>query len=263
MFPNRRNFIGGVLAGTAATALARSGHADPARVEYIPYPADVPRAGRDPSYDEPGAIGETLNLDHAGQQRQVHLYVPQGDSGPRRSILLLHGAQRTGLSMLDMWRAAADRTGLVLIAPDALDKGWSPESDPPQLLIEALKAAATRVALAPDGVAMFGHSSGGMLAQLYANRLAGPWRAVATHGAALPAASILVPAAATVPVRLYVGAGDHLFPPAKARQTAEALAAAGHPSDMIAIAGHTHWYYAIGPWMADHCLDWMAGHGLG
>lgn len=263
MFPNRRNFIGGVLAGTAATALARSGHADPARVEYIPYPADVPRAGRDPSYDEPGAIGETLNLDHAGQQRQVHLYMPQGDSGPRRSILLLHGAQRTGLSMLDMWRAAADRTGLVLIAPDALGEGWSPESDPPQLLIEALKAAATRVALAPDGVAMFGHSSGGMLAQLYANRLAGPWRAVATHGAALPAASILVPAAATVPVRLYVGAGDHLFPPAKARQTAEALAAAGHPSDMIAIAGHTHWYYAIGPWMADHCLDWMAGHGLG
>lgn len=259
MFPDRRQFI----AAAAAMALARPGHADPARVEYIPYPPDAPRVGANPAYEEPASIGEVLRLDHAGQARQVHLYVPQGNSDPRRSILLLHGAQRTGRSMLDMWRAAADRSGVVLIAPDALGEGRSPEADPPQFLAAALNAAAGRVALAPDGVAMFGHSSGGMLAQLYANRLEGPWRMVATHGAALPADAVQAPAAMPVPLRLYIGAGDHLFPPAQARLTTEALAAAGHPADMIAIAGHTHWYYSIGPWLAGDCLDWMAGHGLG
>lgn len=259
MLSHRRRFI----AAMAAAALARPGHADPARVEYIPYPPGVPRVGADPAYAEPAGIGDTLFLDHGGQRRQVRVYVPQGDSGPRRSILLLHGAGRTGRSMLDMWRAAADRGNVVLIAPDALDQGWSPETDPPDLLIAALNAAAGRADLAPDGVAMFGHSSGGMLAQLYANRLPGPWRSVATHGAALPADAVQAPAAASVPMRLYVGAGDHLLPPARARATTEALAAAGHPADMIAIAGHTHWYYAIGPWLAEDCLDWMAGHGLG
>ncbi len=258
MVPDRRQFISAIT----AAALARPGHAGPARVDYIPYPPGVPRVGADPAYAEPTDIGETLSLDHAGQARQVHLYVPQGE-GPRRSILLLHGAQRTGRSMLDMWRAAADRSGVVLIAPDALGEGWSPETDPPGLLVAALNAASARVELATDGVAMFGHSSGGILAQLYANRLQGPWRAVATHGAALPADAVQSPATASVPVRLYVGAGDHLFPPAKARATTEALAAAGHPADMIAIAGHTHWYYAIGPWLAEDCLAWMATHGLG
>lgn len=258
MFSTRRHFIGSAV---AATVLARPGHAaNAARIEYITYPPGVARVGANPTYEEPTTIGETLYLDLAGQKRQVHLFVPSGADGPRRSLLLLHGAQRTGQSMLDMWRAAADRSGMVLIAPDALGEGWSPETDPPQLLIEALNAAAGRVALAPDGVAMFGHSSGGMLAQLYGNRLAGPWRAVATHGAALPAASLQNPAAAPVPMRLYIGAGDHLFPP---RQTAEALAAAGHPAEMIVITGHTHWYYTMGPWIADDCLDWMAGHGLG
>ena len=118
--------------------------------------------------------------------------------------------------------------------------------------------------LAPDGVAMFGHSSGGMLAQLYTDHVAGPWRAVATHGAALPAAgAVQAPAAAPVPIRLYIGAGDHLFPSGQARLTAEALAAAGHPAEMVGIAGHTHWHHDIGPWLAGDCLDRPAGHGLG
>lgn len=263
MFSHRRQFIAAAAATAAVTALVRPVHADPARVEYIPYPPGAPRAGANPAYEEPASIGETLFVDLSGQARQVHLYVPQGGGGPRRSVLLLHGAQRTGRSMLDMWRAAADRSGVVLVAPDAGGEGWSPEADPPGLLIAALNAAGARVPLAPDGVAMFGHSSGGMLAQLYANHVPGPWRAVATHGAALPAEAIQAPAPSPVPLRLYIGAGDHLFPPRQARLTVEALSAAGHPAEMIGIAGHTHWYYALGPWLADDCLDWMTGHGPG
>lgn len=260
MFPDRRQFIGSAL---ALAALRTPAHADEARVEYIPYPRDEPRIGPEPAYTEPAAIGKTLTFDHAGQARRVHLYVPPGGAGPRRSVLLLHGAQRTGLSMLDMWQAAADRDGVVLIAPDALGEGWSPDADPPDLLIAALNAAAGRTSLAGNGVAMFGHSSGGMLAQLYANHVQGPWRAVATHGAALPVDAIKAPGVAAVPVRLYIGAGDHLFPPRMTRLTAEALAKAGHPTQMIGIAGHTHWYYALGPWLARDCLTWFADQGIG
>ncbi len=256
----RRQLIGSAI---AATTLASPGHASTARGDYITYPPDVPRVGANPVYEEPMSIGETLDLDHAGRKRQVHLYVPQGADGPRRSLLLLHGAQRTGRSMLDMWQAAADRSGMVLIAPDALGDGWSPDTDPPLFLIDALNATAGHVALDPDGVAMFGHSSGGMLAQLYANRVAGPWRAVATHGAALQVESLQNPAAAPVPIRLYIGADDHLFPPSRTRLTVDRLAAAGHPAEMIGITGHTHWYYTIGPWLAGDCLDWMKTHGLG
>lgn len=260
MTPDRRQFLGSAI---ALAALAGPGAAESARVDYIPYPREAPRAGANPAYDEPATIGETLTVDHAGQERRVHLYVPQGGDGPRRSMLLLHGAQRTGRSMLDMWQAAADRSGVVLIAPDALAQGWSPDADPPDLLVAALNAAAARVPLAPDGVAMFGHSSGGMLAQLYANQVQGPWRAVATHGAALPADAIRSPAVSPVPMRLYIGAGDHLFPPRQARATTDALAAAGHPAQMIGIAGHTHWYYTLGPWLAEDCQAWLSDHGLG
>lgn len=258
MFTNRRQFIGGAM---ALTAFAAPASAAPARISYIQFPARVRRADTNPTYDEPTDIGETLTVDVAGQPRQVHILVPrQGGDAPRPALLLLHGAERSGRSMLDMWQAAADRSGIVLIAPDALGEGWSPDAD---LLIAALNATAARVPLAPDGVAMFGHSSGGMLAQLCANRLHGPWRVVATHGAALSADAFQTPSAQPVPMRLYTGAQDHLFPPRVTVLSAEALAAAGHPTEMIGINGHSHWYYEIGPWLADDCLAWMQSHGFG
>lgn len=229
---------------------------------YIQYPTEAPKIGPNPTYNEPSDIGETLTVEVAGHQRQVHIYVPQGDNESRRAVLLLHGAQRSGRSMLDMWRATADRNRLILIAPDALGEGWSPDSDPPDLLVAALNATDARSPLARDGIAMFGHSSGGMLAQLYANRVQGPWHMVATHGAALPANALQNPSAQQVPVRLYTGALDHFYPPRLTVLTAEALAAAGHPVEMIGINGHSHWYYGIGPWLADDCLTWMESQGF-
>lgn len=247
-----------VVAGAAAmAAIPAAGRAAAARVVAIPYPPDTLRVGRNPAYNEPAAIGETLRIDFADRARLIHLYLPEGD-GPRGAILLLHGAKRTGKSMLDMWRAAADRSGVALIAPDALGEGWSPKDDPPQFMIDALNAAARRTPLDPARLAMFGHSSGGLLAQLYANHLKGPWRAVATHGAAVNVRALAAPAAAPTPIRLYNGAKDHLFGPVQCRLTADTLAAAGHPVELVQIADHTHWYYAIGPWLAGDCMDWFA-----
>ncbi|MFT3690821.1 prolyl oligopeptidase family serine peptidase [Paenirhodobacter sp.] len=212
--------------------------------------------GANPTYNEPETIGETVPFDVDGAVRRVHLYIPEGATGA--SVLLLHGANRTGRSMLDMWRAEADRSGTVLIAPDAAGDSWNPEADPPQFLIAALNAAVKKVQLDHDRLFMFGHSSGGLLAQLYANQVPGPWRAVATHGAAVPVQALRSPAAKPVPVRLYLGAGDHLFPPRRGRMTADALIAAGHPVDLVTINRHTHWYYTIGPWIARDCADWFA-----
>ena len=148
---------------------------------------------------------------------------------PRPTIVLLHGSDRTGESMVDTWREVAEREGLVLVAPDLGGvAGWDRGVPDPRVLMDALADAATRYPVDPARVALFGHSRGAIAAQAIANRVSGPWRAVAIHaGTVNPEA--MQPVAGGLPIRHYLGAQDELFPYAQALASARAIAARGHP----------------------------------
>ncbi|WP_298429832.1 hypothetical protein [uncultured Jannaschia sp.] len=184
-------------------------------------------------------------------------WAPEGDA-PRPTILLLHGAGRTGESMVDMWRETAEAKGLVLVAPnlDAID-GWDAGIPDPRALLVALDAAAEIYPVDRTRVVLFGHSRGGMAAQTIANRYDGPWRAVAVHAGTVPP-DYLVPAGAGVPIRHYLGSVDRTFPFGLAQDSARRAAEMGHPFDLIRLEGHSHWFYGTGEAIAADAWTWLA-----
>ncbi|WP_222869345.1 hypothetical protein ROLI_007120 [Roseobacter fucihabitans] len=220
-------------------------------IETIPYPADVARVGANVSYTAPAFAELQRSISFEGQPRRYYLYAPATSTkAPRPAVLLLHGAQRSGRSMIDMWCQTADRHDMILIAPDSFGPSWSPVEDHPNFLITALRDANEQVPLDTSQLYLFGHSAGGILATLYANRVGTPWRAVATHAGILDASQVL-PAQIAPPMRHYLGLNDHLFSGRAAQVTGEALSAAGHDVDLVMIRGHSRWYYEIGPHLSE------------
>ena len=54
------------------------------------------------------------------------LYLPKGYTSKRHYplIILLHGAGRTGKSVVERWKDLADEVGLILVGPNAYNKHW-------------------------------------------------------------------------------------------------------------------------------------------
>ncbi len=177
---------------------------------------------------------------------------------PRPVIVLMHGAGRTGHSMVDMWYETAQAENLILVAPN-FDRvpGWSEGLPDIRAALAALAQAQTIHPIDPNQIFLFGHSRGGIAAQLWANRFDGPWRALAVHGGTLPA-QLARPVDEGIPIRHYLGSVDHIFPYGPGRDSAAALARAGHPFDLVRLELHTHWFYDIGEDIAAHAWTWFA-----
>ncbi|MFB9149805.1 hypothetical protein [Roseovarius ramblicola] len=183
--------------------------------------------------------------------------LPPGEA-PAPVVVLLHGAGRDGLSMLEMWQRVGRTRSVVLIAPEAAGQTWSAGDLDAGRIAAMLDDVAGRRAIDRGRVYLFGHSDGARLAALLLNRGIGPWRAAALHAGYGPAGHYL-PNPEAAPLRLYLGARDHIFSVAGARASAAALAAAGHETELHLIPGHTHWFYEIGPALAADAWRWFEG----
>jgi poly(3-hydroxybutyrate) depolymerase len=207
-------------------------------------------------YDAPEDAGTAHVFAHkryfgmgAAQERQWYGFGPT-IGAPRAAIVLLHGSNRSGRSMIDMWREVALRNDLVLIAPNAAGPSkWVLWEDGPDFLQALLREAGGVHPIDPDRIYLAGHSAGGIFAAQLANLGFGPWRAVATH-AGSPNEYTIVPAHNPVPVYAWVGDSDHLFTLERERAVAQRMAQAGHDVTLSVVPGHTHWYYDIGPQIA-------------
>ncbi|PWJ22372.1 alpha/beta hydrolase family protein [Jannaschia seohaensis] len=183
---------------------------------------------------------------------------PEGGAS-RPAILLLHDAGQTGHSMVDMWHEVALAEGLVLVAPDFPDNADTPYIYDPRAAFEALAHAATLYPVDMERIAIFGHSRGGQAAQLWVNRLDGPWKAAAAHAGTL-SPSVVQRVAEGVPIAHFLGSVDRVFPFAPARESAQILAQAGHPTDLIRLDGHNHWFYETGEAISAAAWRWMGPH---
>jgi len=92
--------------------------------------------------------------------RQYHIF--QGTNDKSRPIMvLLHGSQRNGAAMLDMWEGEARKNDLILLAPDsAVKRGWSLRNDPASFLNSMIAHAREKYGFSGSDVFLFGHSSG-------------------------------------------------------------------------------------------------------
>jgi predicted esterase len=189
--------------------------------------------------------------------RLVHILDFGTGGQPRPMVILFHGQGRNGLSMLDMWKSTAEREGLLLVAPDGIGGGWTAMVEDNQRIEALIEDVAVEYPVDLDRIFLFGHSGGGRHVLEIANHFEGSWRAAAVHGGVL-ALNRVRPALEPTPLRIYIGTEDRIFPYDEVEAVADALARAGHPTDLVTITGHNHWYYTIGPSISRRAWDYFA-----
>ncbi|MBF9032719.1 hypothetical protein HKCCE2091_00560 [Rhodobacterales bacterium HKCCE2091] len=216
---------------------------------------DLRRAATRTVYTPPLIAGaETHSLLNGLRPTDWVGFAPGEAEGPRPMVILFAGANRSAMSMIDMWQATARENGLVLVAIEGdTSSGRDPE---PVFINRLLDAALDRYDVDRSRIYLFGHSAGAVRAQVIANRVVGPWRAVAVH-AGYPSPDWVHAVEGGAPVRHYLGTSDAIFNPASARSVGQYLAFNGHPFELVLIPGHTHWFYDIGPVIAADAWDWF------
>jgi poly(3-hydroxybutyrate) depolymerase len=182
-----------------------------------------------------------------GAKRTYYLFVPDGAKEDAPLIILLHGSGRDGKILVDHWQSLAKKEGIILAGPDATVRdGWSLRDDGPLLLRHLVEALSDKIKFDTHRVYIFGHSAGaihgltvGLLESEY-------FAAVAIHAGAL--GREMMPyfdrVRRKIPVAIWVGTNDRLFPLEIVRQSRDILNHQGFNAELTEINGHTHDYYS-------------------
>jgi poly(3-hydroxybutyrate) depolymerase len=225
---------------------ARQGTALPGQV-FTTTARFAPAASPDPT-------AETHLMWQGTTLRRWHSYAPKGQNLPL--VILLHGANRNGLSLLALWQDLAQRNQIALAAPDSLGRTWPIDTPDPQFLVDIVAQMSAQTSIDPSRVYLFGHSDGAAYAMVLLNRTLGPWRAAALHAGYVPS-DRLAPPQTALPLRLYLGDRDQIFSVAGAQSATQTLARLGHPVQLTLLPDHDHWLYDIGPSLAADAWDWF------
>lgn len=190
---------------------------------------------------------EKKTLTSRNRERVYSLYVPSGVSAERPAPLLvvLHGAGGEGKVMVEQWKDLAEREGIVLAGPDSLEAPrWASPQDGPLFLHDVVEKIRAEHPIDPRRVYLFGHSAGAVFGLQMAALESEYFAAAAFHAGFISASyySIFDFASRKIPIALYIGTKDPLFPLAGARAMADALKAKGFPFTLTEIAGHKHDY---------------------
>src|SRR5690349_4299047 len=102
-------------------------------------------------------------------------------------VVLLHGSGRDGRSLLDPWRKLADREGLILVAPNAINPAvWQTVLDGPEALISIIENVKKQYAVDSTRIYLFGHSGGAVFGLFMLLWKPTYFAAVSIHAGALP-----------------------------------------------------------------------------
>lgn len=203
-----------------------------------------------------------------GKKRAYYLLVPEKltAASPAPLIVLLHGSGRNGLSLVEKWKELAQKEKVIIVGPDSLDsRGWRVPEDGPDYIHELVNALKAKYPINARRVYLFGHSAGAGQA-LYLSLLESEYfAATAVHAGALDkdGYSLIDRAKRKIPIAIFVGTKDDLFPLPVVRATRDALNAGGFSSELTEIKGHTHWYYDRAPEINRSAWDFLKRHELG
>lgn len=179
--------------------------------------------------------------------RSYYVFYPR-DIKPSMPVLIaLHGAGRTGASMIDTWRLSAEKHSFIIIAPNGLFNNWSIERDESDFISEILNDTLVRKNITSNNIYLFGHSNGGKQALVLASTHPQMFSAVAAHAGTLP---LQLKKQETnhknkdIRVALFLGDSDHIFSINSGRQTVHWMSSIGIDSNLYILKNHTHWYYS-------------------
>ena len=182
------------------------------------------------------------------KDRICTFYVPDNISGPRPAILLLHGSGRNGRVMIDEWKDLAQKEGILLVAPDAYDvASWNGKWDSPEFLRFAIGKLHELHPVDLHRIYVFGHSAGAEYALILALADARLYAATAAHaGILLPDFySELPKAVRRMPIAIWVGDRDPLFPVTEVNDTVRRFEENGFKVKLTVMPQHDHNYYAV------------------
>src|SRR5215213_3041090 len=100
-----------------------------------------------------------------GKPRVYYLYVPPTVKAPAPLIVMLHGSNRTGVTLVEKWKDFAKKEGIIIAGPDASNlRGWGWPQDGPDFLHDLVEELKSKYAVNPRRVYLFGHSAGASFA---------------------------------------------------------------------------------------------------
>jgi poly(3-hydroxybutyrate) depolymerase len=185
-----------------------------------------------------------------GTERAYYVLVPATLAADRPAplIVMLHGSGRTGKQLLEIWRGLAEQEGILLAGPDSTDSlHWAAPQDGPLLLRDVVDAVAKEHPVDPRRIYLFGNSAGAVFALQVACLESEFFAAAAVHAGAVDPKffSVFDYAARKIPIGIWTGTRDKIFPVADVRATAKALTQRGFPVTLTEIPDHTHDYSAV------------------
>lgn len=181
------------------------------------------------------------------KKRSYYIFVPDtvNKSVPAPLIVVLHGSGDSGKMPVDRWRDFARKKGIIIAGPDALDRQmWRIPEDAPQFIYEMVELLKKHHNIDPRRVYLFGHSGGAIVALYLALLESEYFAAAAVHAGAMRPedGDFIERTKRKIPLSLFVGTKDPLFPVADVRQTREMLTSRGFDVEMTEIKNHTHDY---------------------
>lgn len=207
------------------------------------------------------------SLKSSAKDRTYYLFVPDkiSTSSPIPLVVLLHGSKRNGLSLVEKWKDLAKEEGFIIAGPDSLNSnGWLIPDDGPDFIHELVTALKAKYSINPRRVYLFGHSAGAGQA-LYLSLLESEYfAATAVHAGALAKEDgpYIEKARRKIPIALFVGTKDQLFPLEVVRATRDSLKANGFETELTEIKDHTHWYYDRAPEINRNAWKFLKMHEL-
>jgi dienelactone hydrolase len=186
-------------------------------------------------------------FEFAGNTRTFYTFVPEAE-GPLPLVLLLHGSRRNGQVMVDAWATLAAKEHFIVAAPDAYDSSaWNIKKDAPDFLHAVVNQVEAKHAVDQNRIYLFGHSAGARYALLLAILASHSFAAVALHAGALQPDNyrLFAYAGRRMPIAIWVGDQDLLFPVDQVTATKTEFESHGFPVELTIIPHHDHNYYVI------------------
>lgn len=206
---------------------------------------------------------EALEAD--GQTRTFSLFVPEKLEGKAPLVITLHGSGRDGRILVDHWKSLASKEGIIVAGPDAAQRdGWNMGIDGPAFLYALTEHLKSKYPVDPKRVYLFGHSAGAIHGLAMGVLESEYFAAIAAHAGVLQQdyAPYAKQAPRKIPLGIWVGTNDRLFPVENVRQTRDALVHLGFPTNLTEINGHTHDYYSRSSGINKEVWTYLQKHRL-
>jgi len=202
-----------------------------------------------------------------GKKRSYYLFVPKSvrQGKPIPLLVLLHGSGRNGKILVEHWQKIAEKEGIILVGPDALkSSNWSIPGDAPQFIYELVEELKTKHPIDAHRVYLFGHSAGAVTGLMLSLLESEYFAATAVSAGSLSAEDydLFDDAQRKIPIALFVGTKDPLFPLTIVRKTRDAFNERKFTVELTEIPNLDHNYYSKSSEINRQAWDFLAKYRL-